>query len=143
MEKEIFLLTVPQFCTYWPFIEKCLDATEETWAMEHTKESLRDEILRGGLQVWTAGTPEAIVLVLFTRVVTSEVSRAVQVVWACGHLEDYAGILNVKLENFAKTTGCSRLEVVGRAGWQRILKPLGFHLTATIMSRPITNLTRH
>jgi hypothetical protein len=70
----------------------------------------------GLLQIWSP--PEA---VLVTEIVVYPKLKALNVFLAAGNKENIIEILP-SVEQFAKAEGCSRLQMTGRKGWERVFQ---------------------
>lgn len=134
------LLEGSTIAAYWPHIEDMLDRVPHTWP-NRTKESFLHDAIGGKLQIWCVGSYDRVRLVLFTQIAVHPATRVLEVIWACGAgMLETAGIaVDGSLEHFAELQGCSRIDVIGRSGWEKILAPWGFVRTAVILSRPVSN----
>ena len=132
------LLSVEEFDHFWPDIEKMMDLVPHTWP-DLTKESIVNQVLEGKMQVWGVGDT-AIKMVLFTQVATFPARRVLQIFWGAGQgriFEKAGDSVESVMEYFARSQGCTRIDVIGREGWERILAPRGFKRTSIILSREI------
>lgn len=61
-------------------------------------------------------------------VVTQTVKSTLWIVYAAGAVRQWADmrLLMIGLEHAAKTRGLRRIHILGRKGWGKILRPLGF-----------------
>lgn len=82
----------------------------------------------GLYQAWLA--PNSIAV---TTIDEYPLSKICTVVLGAGKLEECRDVILPKIEEFAKSHSCSRLMIVGRAGWIRVLP--GFERTAVISEK--------
>lgn len=142
MEKaEIAILTNEQFEHYWPQIQEGLDSRPDLWQKWTTKEGFVHDTLSGKLQVWVA-SPEAsapITLLFATRLCETWAGRVLQVPIAFGEgAVRMMPCLEGAVDRMAKFSGCTRIEVTGRRGWERVLKPeFGWEFMGVTLTRPV------
>ncbi len=79
---------------------------------------IESDVLIGGSLVWLAWDGENILAVAVTQV-TGDICTIV----ACGGrgLKLWYGLIS-KLEEFARAEKCTRMRIIGRKGWARVLK---------------------
>ncbi|MFZ9767211.1 MAG: hypothetical protein ACO3C4_01805 [Candidatus Limnocylindrus sp.] len=82
----------------------------------------------GLYQAWLAPSSIAV-----TTIDEYPLSKICTVVLGAGNLSECRDVLLPKMEQFAKGHGCSRLMIVGRAGWEKALP--GFKRTAVISEK--------
>jgi hypothetical protein len=141
MNTAITLLEPPYFDYYWPQIERELDTIPHLWADRITKDDIYGAVQRKEMQVWAVGPSKTVTMVVFTQIINFGPAKALQVVFCFGgDLEEALPLLDATLERFAFVSGCSSIEVIGRKGWFRTLRPLGFHLDKVIMRRNVKHM---
>lgn len=135
-EFEAHRLTLPQVTYYWPQIERELDLIPHTWDTYWTKTFLYEAAMTEMFEVWGAGTPDDLCLILFTQVVTYPANRILQAILMLGNsLEECAPALEAVLTRFAQTQHVTVLEVTGRPGWEKKLAPFGLKKRGIVMSK--------
>jgi hypothetical protein len=135
---EMQLLPYSHIQHYWPHIEDMLKRVPQTW-QDHTLESLHDRALAGTMQVWGLGPKECIRVVVFTQVVNFPATRVLEVIWMAGEGGLLYGldVADAVVEDFARTQHCSRIDLYGREGWEKIAKSHGYRKLAVVLSRPV------
>lgn len=136
---QLELLEGQDFLACWPHISEMMDRVPHTWT-DLTKDEVENRALVGGIQVWGVGDEKAIRMVLFTQIAVYSTGKALQVLWAAGQgriHEKARDSVDYTLTEFAKDQGCSRIDIIGRAGWEKLLAPIGFKREAIILSRPV------
>ena len=95
-------------------------------------------LARGEWQLWTAREAGQLKAVLMTRIVFYPQLKACQLLAAVGEERD-ANMLPFMpdIEAWAKSQGCTLMEPIARAGWDRVLKPLGFVRTHVMLEKRI------
>jgi hypothetical protein len=138
------LMPVELLDTFWPRIEELLDKLPHTWE-GYTKNYFYDAISAHKVQVWLAAKDEKIRFCLFTRVGQLPAYRTLELFWASGEgMPDQAApTLEAVLDEFAVRQGCTEIQVIGRRGWEKILKKWGFRHMATVWSRPVVDRRAH
>lgn len=144
-EAEIFLLDLKKVEHYWKDIEASLDAQPELWDKWFTKESLFERIQTEIIQVWTVCEKDGpIMAVFFTQILIADIGKILQVFWMRGTMPDGAvKCISLALDRFGQHHGCVRLAVIGRKGWERMLRNFGGVVDSISMSRPIEKMTRN
>lgn len=86
----------------------------------HSIDGLESEILRGDVYFW----PGANAAVVAKRV-EYDGETVMQTLWAVGDLAEVI-TLEPAIAASARIVGCTSILVEGRAGWTKLLKPLGY-----------------
>src|SRR5512139_745818 len=142
---EVFLLDLKEFEHYWPDINESLDASPEIWNKWFTKDAIFDRIMKETIQVWMVCEKDGPIHAMFmTQVLIADIGRILQVFWMRGRLPDGAvKCISLALDGFGSHHGCVRLAVVGRKGWERMLRNFGAEVEAVALSRPIRTVARN
>lgn len=137
-EYTAYLLDEAQIRHYWPKLEECLDAEPELWAKALSKEDIFKRSLHGAIQMWAVCNQDTIHIAFMTQVIESKVERILQVWWMFGRdLEASLPCLDMVLNDYMNTIEADKLEVVGRKGFEKMLKPWGFRYEYSLYSRPV------
>lgn len=147
MSYEVVRLNLVE--SYWPlaapWITMALGQDEEAW---EDIEYVRQGLLRGQYQLWI-GYPERVTQnwgyfpkELDVAMITEFFPRGKQIVcairWLAGkNMEDKLQDIGL-VENWALGNGAHRLEIWGRPGWERLLKPLAYKRDFVVLSRDLT-----
>lgn len=87
----------------------------------HRIEDLEAKIAAGDAYFW----PGANAAVVATRVVYPSGETVLQTLWAVGDLDEVLS-LEPGMAATARLTGCTRILIEGRKGWERLMKPAGY-----------------
>lgn len=138
-QSSVAYLTPEMVDFYWESLEQALDADPSLWNEMFTKQNIRDRIHNHEIQVWVVFNGSVITLVFFTqRYVAPNGIATLQLFWMWGTgLKDVVFMLEDTIDKFAARLGCTRLEIVGRPGFGRLLAPLGARFVNCIFSRPV------
>lgn len=137
-EWTTYLATAEQVAQHWPNIDKMLDRIPQ---INHTSESLYELAMEKCMQVWFTGD-DKIRFVTFSQICNYPKARVLEFIWGAGE-----GVLDSHnhqaaiYEEFARVTGCDRVDVIGRPGWEPFMKAQGLQKMAVTFSRMVT-LTR-
>lgn len=125
---------------FWPSIASDLDKMPHLWSDYYTKEALFELASTKHIQVWGIGRVDA-EMILFTQIGVYPAGNILEIFLAFGEdVYKAAGdVVDYTLEEFAKLTGCNRMNVVGRFGWERELKGRGFQKTSIVLSRKVVH----
>jgi hypothetical protein len=109
-----------------------LDAALAHAGRTHALEDVRGLVARGAAQFWSA--PNSAVVTL----VEDDPNERRLLVWlASGDLEELTVEVLPQVEAFGRSRDCRRLMVIGRAGWERALKPMGFAPLARVIAKDL------
>lgn len=86
-----------------------------------TLEDLENSLLRGESLLWVGEN-----CALVTEFLEDEYGKLLHVWLGTGDLHEIVS-LEPGLSAWARARGCYYMSIDGRKGWERILKPLGFH----------------
>lgn len=126
----------------WPLIAPSLERALSYSLGEMTLRQVYEGIRDRSFQLWALGSDDTVDLgVCVTQVVTSPVTRYLEVLLCAGsELDSWIEYVDV-LEQFAASNGCDFVKVHGRPGWERKLKKFGFEKKYVILTKPVA--TRH
>lgn len=134
----VALLEPPYFDAQWGFLERELDRVPHIWQDRFTKEALYEAVIRHRVQVWTAGDRELYRLVVFTQLVDFPAGRSLEVFLTFGNsFVELLPALEATLTKFSIDMKCTRVDIVGRKGFEKFLRPFGFVPDAVILSRRV------
>lgn len=117
-QDRIFVVPREQVLQAWPAIHDQLRRIQgEDWEPEDVLEELE----QGYAQCWgIRGSP--IQTLFITKICHTHTHRH-GLVWICAgeHIESGLGMYREYIEPWFKTQRCEWIEIVGRAGWQKVL----------------------
>ena len=117
----------------WPEVTHLLDRAFAYSDGKFSKRYVFDQLLAGGMQLWVA--PRC---VLVTRILNYPEKRIMEL-FLCGgenlaeHLDKGLGLL----EKYARAAGCHGMELWGRRGWERYLRPHGFESALYVVRKDL------
>ena len=98
----------------------------------HALSDVAAMVARGEAQFWAA--PRSAMV----TVVQEDPRERRLLIWlAGGELAELVRQLLPEAESYARANGCRRLMVIGRAGWERALKPEGFAPVARLIAKDL------
>jgi hypothetical protein len=137
-EASVSLVKAPLLDSYWPAVERELNTIEHTWREWHTLEELRRGVEHGRIQLWKVGTAEAVHFFAFTQILITQTGRIVQCFLAFGNqIERWVEDFDAVMEQFARAEKCGKMQVVGRQGWTRLLRPHGFVTETVVLTKDV------
>ena len=122
-----FVLTAQNVIRHWTLLEPHIDRALEHGVGELTSFDICKLALNDQAQIWaTVDHNEKLSCVTVTKIIVTQNTKHLHIV--CLTSVDNT-VRNMKdqfhnLEDFAKHNGCKSLQVWGRKGWERKLKPL-------------------
>ena len=112
---------------YWPhvagFIQSAIVDYASTWELADVRRELDNE----QLQLWVIWDHEKIIGASATEIISTVRGKTCAIpIVGCDDMGVAIGAVLETVEAWAKSIGCSRLQGVGRKGWERALKPMGW-----------------
>ena len=119
----------------WPTIEPMLTRVADE---KVTVSDIYDFVMDGTWMLWVCQIPdtEEITSVIVTEFIRYPQVCNLRVIFLSGDDEDWAYGMTV-FEDFARINTCHEVEVLGRKGWERVLKDQGFKLNHITLSKRI------
>jgi hypothetical protein len=111
-----------------PWLEAALAEAGGT----HTIDDIRAGIAARRYHFWPGKSSAAI-----TEVFNFPQMRVFNVFLAGGDLEEILTDMEPDFCSFAEYLGCSQIALIGRPGWEKALKPLGWQRTAVVLSKEL------
>jgi hypothetical protein len=116
----------------WARAVPYLDAALAHAGRTHDLSDVEALVRRGEAQFWAA-TKSALI-----SVVEDDPRERRLLIWlAGGDLHELSAEVLPRVEAWARTQGCRRLLIVGRAGWERVLKPQGYAPLARLIAKDL------
>ncbi len=109
-----------ELASVWPTVEPIL-REGMTKGSRLTTADVLPAIKAGDQQLWVGWDSDGVALVAITEIYTTSTDRAVSVIMVAGRgLDDCRTHLKA-IENWGRSLGCSRIEMLGRRGWEKVL----------------------
>lgn len=124
-----------------PFIKDAIVNQDDVVDLDY----IRNRAMQGSCQIWVGQNPvtNEIDLVLVSESIHSNGKNVLILRWASGkNMDEWFFDIGL-LENWAKEKGFDEIEVWGRRGWERKLRPLGYTHRFTVISRNLNEIGVH
>lgn len=120
---------------YWPLVAPLLDRVADHKV--HV-DDMYSFVTDGSWILWVCQIPDTdeITSVIITEFIEYPQVTNLRVIFLSGDDEDWAYGMSV-FEDFARINQCHDVEVLGRKGWERVLKSRGFKLNHITLSKEI------
>jgi len=89
-----------------------------------TVAGLTQRIQSGQYRVWVLGDFQAVFLT--TLYVQQNGRLVLSLSWACGDEAIQPDLIWPRIEAYAREHDCYAVEIMGRKGWERVMRPFGF-----------------
>ena len=121
---------------YWPDIAAMMRKVPHTLE-GYTPESLFQMAMDSRVQLWLVGKDQ-ITLAMITQVASFPTGTVLEVFWGAGVKSlDSEYVVDATLDSFARACSCVRINVIGRPGWEPLMKAHGFKKQAVVFSRDV------
>lgn len=122
------LLKPEDVLTYWPKLSPHIKSAIEHSGGELSLFDVAQGAINGQNHIWVTFSGDKLITVIVTRFLDYQRTKMLQIMTCGGAIEDWDGWTEHHriLEDFAKSNGCSAIEIWGRRGWGRRLK----HMTS-------------
>lgn len=141
LDKAVIIPIEPQqVCNYSeiaiPFIKLALEQTEG----ETSLDSILSDIANHKRQLWIVKDHDKYIAAVVTMIYTTETGIKIGEITMAGG-QDHAKWNHFipSVEKWFKEMGCDIVQIIGRAGWERLYKESGFIKKYTILRRKIAN----
>ncbi len=127
----------------WLVIDRLLNCAREYWEEHYTIGQLRQLLLAGLMQFWHLRRDDEDEPYLGALLQVNEYGKkkVMRVLWLGG--ETYEGMMDFLwvLELWSAKLGCEDIEIAGRDGFERLLKPYGFYKTHVVLRKRLTDVS--
>lgn len=140
-DSNVFLVPPQALPPIIPILAEILEPAIERSNGRETFKSVMESVADGHSVVFVLVKNRKTVAAAICSVVQYANKRNLRLSHVAG--EGIKELLNTHTQmlNFAIKHGCDAIELIGRAGWERTLKPLGYEKHAILMERPIHERT--
>lgn len=127
---EPWNLTAWEVCA--PMIQAAIDSGDEPYQLEDIKK----EIDKNQMQLWSIMSNNDKILAAFVTTIAYK-DRVLLIFFAGGEeMEKWLSLID-ELTRWGKDNGCTSCQVHGRVGWDRMLKPFGFHKKKIVVEKKL------
>jgi hypothetical protein len=135
---EVSLVPTEHVQFVLPEIMPLMERLATRMAGRYKVDDLIGFLLDGTLDLWVVLRGRTIIAFVATRIFEYPQARCFSLQFAAG--DDMAAISEPLMRTFhdyARDTGCSEIEVLGRPGWARHLEPYGFRTAYVAVKKEI------
>jgi hypothetical protein len=124
--------------TRWEEVSVLLKKAVDQSCGAHDMDALYEEIKSGEHDLWIIFTGEDNIVAAYTTQICKYPRKTSLVVTFCGSDDKMGGLAGVwieamcELKKWAVSYGFDAIEIVGRRGWTRVFRPMGFKETHVI-----------
>lgn len=122
MDKKLFIIPPTEIDVWWPNVRSLVENACEYSGGRYGVEDILDYLLSGAMQLWVVMDKHEIVAITITEIVNFPRLKECRMLACTGvGMNEWVGLI-VKIEDWAKQNGCSKITPICRPGWERILK---------------------
>lgn len=138
------LVSAENYEEYWPAARRLLLDAKHTWEEFATLDIIHNWIVNNVMQLWIVhGDEEGIRLALLTEFYMWPKVKMGRIRWIAGEGLDQALPLLDAVEMWMKRHGAQKVEIIGRRGWERKLKPYGYEFHSVCLHKNLEELKEH
>jgi len=137
---QVGVLRGEELLKWWPDISGCLRSVppESLWLRGVGPDGILQLAIKGEVQVWAAGTTDSFQLFVISRLIDFEDKKVLKIEYAYGqNLPDLLPQLVDVTDACAEMFECESIVLVGRRGWERVLKEHGYEINGVILTKGI------
>lgn len=134
---ELNFIEMADLSNVWPVVrDEVLKAVEYSNG-RYSEKTIIDGLLTGMMQLWVLSNNGSGDASLITQVVNYPTGLKVCDVILLGGIESksWAEFITSQLSKWAESLGCHSLQIIGRPGWEKVLKNWG--KTAVMLEKPL------
>lgn len=119
-----------------PAVSELLFQLIALWRGKQTAQSIIDKVGSGAMQLWVLSDSQAAIFaIVLTEIIRYPERQCLRIVGVAGRertlwMHHLAGI-----EDYARQVGCTGIELIGRKGWEKVLKD--YELTGIMLERDL------
>ena len=134
---ELYLVGSDDFGTVWPVVRDDLNKALEYSNGRYSEKIVADMVVSNLMQLWLLTNEDKIVMSMVTQILDYPTGLKVCEVFLLGgkNTKEWLEFAVGKLSKWAKSLGCSSIQIAGRKGWEKVLK--GWGSVMVMLERPI------
>jgi len=138
--RQLLLVTPALLPQVWPQVEHLFLENANLWDEYYTIKSFPQMFHAERMQLWTMNDADEFLLVMVTEIIAYPKMKVMNVLYMMGE-ELLDGLKFIEyLERWAWKQGVRKSHAVGRKGFQRLLKPLGYKKHAVAFAKDIIEI---
>lgn len=121
---ELLFVDQAALSDVWPIARDNINKALEYSSGRYNEKTVVDGLVSGAMQLWIAVEDGNIHMSLITQIMTYPTGLKVCEIFVLGGLDRNKWLEpgTKVITKYAKELGCSRLQMIGRKGWERVLK---------------------
>ena len=141
--RQLLLVSPELLPQVWPQVEPLFLQNEDIWGEYYTIESFPILFQRGRLQLWTMNDEDGFLLAVVTELRVFPKMKVMNMLLIVGD-GLRAGLMFLDcMEMWARKQGAMKSNIIGRAGFLRLLEPYGYRKRAVALSKDISWMREH
>ena len=116
-----------------PLIERSIEYSDGKFALADVRRFLEEQTC----QLWLIYNAAGIAGALVTQIINYPQDRRLIFLFCAGVEADQWLHLSEVIKNYAREQGCSCVEIYGRPGWVKKMRPFGFRPIHVVLTAPL------
>ena len=142
-EVQLTLVNESTLEIFWPWTAQHLLKGAKYWNDYMTLDNIKESIMKGHMQLWIGSDEGGPLISLVTEINVYPTIRVLRLLFIGGSNFSYTKGFLEFIELWASRQGITRVELLGRIGWARILYHEGYEYHSTLISKDISDLKEH
>ncbi len=140
---HLLLVTPDLLATMWDRVVPLLLQGRQYWEEFSTIDALRAQIEAGQMQLWLCLDEDGPFIGFLTQFDIYPKTKVCRIVWISGQGLSRVLYALPSIEIWAKRQGASRVEVLGRVGWIKLLENGGYELKSFLLAKDLSGMEVH
>lgn len=137
-EFTVSIVPVDKLDIMYPYLEAWLDSHPHLWNTVHTKDTIRQFLQAGKLQLWLVSRDSLIYIAFMTTAAPLPTHNALFITWAVGaQVKKYIRLALAGVEQIAAKQDIAAVYIEGRVGWTELLKACGYKYLHTVFAKNV------
>jgi hypothetical protein len=134
---EMYLVGLDDLHTVWPFVRNDIREALKYSNGRYDEKTVADSIISCLRQLWLLTDEDKILMSMVSQIINYPTGLKVCEVMLLGgkQSKEWAEFVTDELSKWVASIGCDRLQIIGRKGWEKVLK--NWKSVLVMMEKPV------